>query len=319
MIGGLMLGCRRTDHPLATEKEVPKKAELSPAHSAATGESTIMLDLEAQKRLALKVEALTSAQLQPEFKGYGRVLDPAPLAALIDELAVAYVTAQTSSKEFERVKLLASQNNTSVRALQASEATARRDQLQAQSLRTRLALTWSQALAKREDLPEFVQSLTTRQSALVRIDLPADEPPPSLPVSARMVSLADATKPVRADFFDESPSVDLQTQGRGFLFLVQPNAEKLAPGAAVTGWLQFPGAPLNGLVVPRSAVIRHQGAGWIYLQANGTNFSRHPISLDRPMEHGWFVTNGVALGDHIVVTGAQILLSEELSAGGAKD
>jgi len=36
--------------------------------------------------------------------------------------------------------------------------------------------------------------------------------------------------------------------------------------------------------------------------------------LDHPIEGGWFVSKGVTTEDYLVVTGAQILLSEELKA-----
>jgi hypothetical protein len=41
------------------------------------------------------------------------------------------------------------------------------------------------------------------------------------------------------------------------------------------------------------------------------------VTLDSPLDKGWFVdgeAGGVAEGDHIVVTGAQVLLSEEMKA-----
>jgi hypothetical protein len=46
-------------------------------------------------------------------------------------------------------------------------------------------------------------------------------------------------------------------------------------------------------------------------------FARKPVTLDSPLDKGWFVDGeggGVAEGDHIVVTGAQVLLSEEMKA-----
>jgi multidrug efflux pump subunit AcrA (membrane-fusion protein) len=136
------------------------------------------------------------------------------------------------------------------------------------------------------------------------------------PAGARIVSLADEQHPVDAQFFGQIPAVDPQTQSQGFLFLVDPNPTKLAPGAAVTGYLRTVGEPAAGVVVPRAAVVRHQGAAWVYLQNDGTNFTRRVLALDRPTGNGWFVTNGVAPGDRVVTIGAQTLLSEELNASG---
>ncbi len=40
-------------------------------------------------------------------------------------------------------------------------------------------------------------------------------------------------------------------------------------------------------------------------------FQRRELALDRPVAGGWFVTNGLAPNDRVVLTGAQALLSEE--------
>ena len=67
------------------------------------------------------------------------------------------------------------------------------------------------------------------------------------------------------------------------------------------------------MIVPRAAVVRMEGSGWVYvLQGNAEDFVRVAVPLDRPAGDGWFVTNGVTASNYVVVTGAQMLLSEEL-------
>jgi multidrug efflux pump subunit AcrA (membrane-fusion protein) len=102
-------------------------------------------------------------------------------------------------------------------------------------------------------------------------------------------------------------------QGQGFLFLVNPNATRLVPGQALVGYLQVPGEPVAGVVVPREAVVRTEGAAWVYVldQAGAEAFARTEIPLDHPTDAGWFVPQGVSAGDYIVVKGAQQLLSIE--------
>src|SRR3954454_4669683 len=53
------------------------------------GETILALDGEAQTRIGLKIEPLAATQLSPEVKGYGRVVDPAALAALAAEVTTA--------------------------------------------------------------------------------------------------------------------------------------------------------------------------------------------------------------------------------------
>ena len=129
-------------------------------------------------------------------------------------------------------------------------------------------------------------------------------------------------KTTEAKFLSPTVDVDPQIQGQGFIFLVQPNAIPLAPGQAVTVWLQVPGDPLAGVIIPRDSVLRLEGAGWVYVMnkdKGGEAFTRKKIPLDRPTEAGWFVTGTVKPDDYIVVTGAQTLLSEELKAALSPD
>ena len=309
----LLAACSKSGDEKENEKP---KAEESHVKRGAQGEIIVTLDAETQKRIGLKVETPASAQWQPEVKGYGHVLDPAPLASLMAELAPAHVAAETSQREFERLKTLAEQNNASVRALQAAEATAKRDQLLVESLRTKLILGWGKAVLERDDPPAFVKLLASREQALVRVDLPAGESLHRPPSSARLMSLGDNEHPIAAEFFDTASTVDPQTQGQGFLFLVGGKPSGFSPNAAVTAYLKTPGESLSGVMIPSSAVIRYQGKAWVYLQTGDEEFTRREIPLDRPGANGWFVSSGVTDKDRVVASGTQTILSEELNQSG---
>ena len=73
----------------------------------------------------------------------------------------------------------------------------------------------------------------------------------------------------------------------------------------------------SGVIVPREAVVRTEGTGWVYVQnAGGEAYTRMEILLDHPGESGWFISQGMTTNDYVVVTGAQQLLSEELKGQG---
>jgi hypothetical protein len=273
----------------------------------------IKMDDEAQGNMGLLVEKPSLAQLNPELKGYGRVLDPAPLSALIMELASDQGAFVASSNEYARLKLLAGEANASQRALQAAQAAALHDQLAIHSAQARLALSWGTAVAGRDDLPALVQALTTQNAALLRIDLPTGDTVKSTPAAARIFSLSGSV--AQGQYLGKASTVDPQTLGRGFIFLLNPNTLQLAPGDAVTGYLQFPGDPLLGVIIPKGAVVRTEGAGWVYtLNAGGDSFTRLPISLEHPTDTGWFVSQGITTNHYLVTVGAQTLLSEELKS-----
>lgn len=298
---GLVSGCHRQE--AAPEHESPSE----PA------KNSVNLDVPTQQRIGLKTETLSTAQLNPETKVYGRVVEPSALVAEAGDVEIARIANETSQAELNRLKTLAAQDNASLRALQAAQVAAARDSAAYGAAQLKVLANWGAAIAERADLSQLVDSIGRFQSALVRLDVPAGEAPEKI-TGARIVTLEQ--KSVQAVFAGEIPAVDAQTQNRSFLFLVQSNAAALHPGGAVTGFLQKSGEVLNGTIVPRGAVIRHEGACWVYTVANGTNFSRRMISLELPTDTGWFVTNGVAAGENVVVVGAQTVFSDELSANG---
>ncbi len=298
--------------------EAKKEAAPEPRVTRDTnGNVVIKIEAETQKLIALKVEALPATQMAPELKGYGRVLDPAPLAALMTEMASAQAAYQASSNELARLKTLATTGNASARALQTAEAAALHDQLLAQSARDRLILSWGRAVAEQNDLPAFIQSLTTFDTALIRVDLSAADRLKSPPAAARVVTLAgDSTD---AQVLGPAGGVDPQTQGQGFIFQVKTNQARLLPGEAVSGYLKAPGEPLNGVIIPRDAVVRTDGNAWVYVASSEEHFTRKEITLDHLSENGWFVTSGIAANDQVVTVGAQSLLSEEIKLASGPD
>jgi hypothetical protein len=284
--------------------------------SGADGEVVVTFDADQQKRMGLQTTALVATELKAEVKGYGRVLDPSGLSSGVADLVSARAAAAASQKELARLKTLAQQSNASARALETAEANAQRDAAQVTAASQHLLTTWGKAIAEREDLAGFVQSLANSESALVRVDLPASEGLGSEPTGARLVALAAGDNPIPAKYLGLAAAVDPQMQSRGFLFLAEPNSAKLAPGAAVTAYLSVTGQPQRGVNVPRAAVIRHEGKAWVFLETNGTNFVRRAIALGPPLENGWFVSTGVKAGDQVVVTGVQEIFSEELNSTG---
>jgi hypothetical protein len=312
LVGGLIFAylemSKERERERQREKPVIAKSRVS---SGTNGEPVVTLDREMQKRIGLRSERLAPARVTPELKGYGRVLVAAPMAALSLELASAQAALAASEKEFERLKLLHEQKNTSDRAVQAAEAIAQRDRILVETTRMRLVSAWGRALAERSDLNELVRSLSRLESALVRINLPVGETIKTPPRNARIIPLSGDDRSLTVELVGPAPAVDPQMQGQAFLFLIRTNSPGLVPGAAVTGYLEIAGESLDGVIVPDSAVVRNAGRGWVYVQTGGETFERRQIALGHRRDDGWFVRAGVAPNEHVVVNEAQALLSEE--------
>src|SRR5579859_2817895 len=170
-----LAGCGKDENK--KEKPEEKTAEKAPATESrvkhgTNDEVTVTVETNLQQTIGLQTTALEAAQLKPEVKAYGHVMDASGLASLVADLVTAQAAQQASEAELKRLKTLAAQNNASERAVQTAEATAVHDQAQVQSVRLRLLAGWGNAIAQRNDLPEFVQSLGSLSGALVELEVP---------------------------------------------------------------------------------------------------------------------------------------------------
>lgn len=306
----LLAGCSdRGDHDSGESQGRPKEQA---GTSNANSPGTVELKADVQRMLHLKIERLGAASAPQEIAGYGRVLDPAPLAAAVSEWATARAASVASEQEFERLKMLQKQNTASVRALQAAEAAAVRDRLLVESIRDRVALSWGRTLSRRADLTGLIRALTLQDRAIVRVELPVGEGPSVQPQGARLTALTEPGKAMEAEFLGLAPATDPQLQGRGFLFLTRDNPLNLTPGAAVGASLKLGGEALRGVTLPESALVRYDTRTWVYVQKDPTTFVRTPVSLGPPLPGGWLITQGLRAVERVVTQGAQVLLSEEL-------
>lgn len=295
----------------APDDEKKAVAAEPPVQRSTNGEIVIKLDGETQKRMGLETTRLTATPLKPELKTGGRVLDPAGISSVVADFLSARATAEVSASELERARTLAKSENVSTRALQTAEAGAEREAAQLETTRAKLIGALGREVASLDNLADWVKPLTTGASALVRLDLlPGETATPPL-AGARVVALGEGRSPVEGKFVGAT-TVDATSQARGLLFLVAPNLGALMAGEAVTGFIKVAGTTQAGVEIPRSAVLRKDGATWVYVQTGEDNFTRREISADRPGVEGWFVTHGVAPGDKVVTVGAQQLLSEEV-------
>jgi hypothetical protein len=275
----------------------------------AGGATVVKLDAETQKRIGLRTVMPAPGSVPIEFPATARVLDGASLAAVVNEILSARSALETARADYERKKkLFESGQNASASAVEQAEGLLKQQQLAVQAGRDRMAATWGQSIAGRNDLPAFAQLLLQHEAALVRIEsLPTDKLPTS-PAGVRLFRQSGEGI-AAARILGPAPAVDSTVAGSSFLCLVTTNAAQLVPGSALLARLET-GVSERGTVLPRGAVVRHAGLGWAYVQTGPDTFTRRAVALDRPTDDGWLV-NG-EWTKPVVVAGAQSLLSEEL-------
>jgi hypothetical protein len=312
---GVLVGASATwlvIHPRSrteTAKTEPVPAPAKPA------EKENPLHFPPAKRTAAGITLGTPVEtsLTPESPAFGRVLDPSPLVTLIAELATARATGAASEKEGERVKkLFAAGGNASAQAVEMAEANVARDHAAVSSAQARLLATWGRAIAG--NLEAVGQALEDG-GVLARLDVLPGDSVSSAPKTAR-VNLPGNSEAFDAEVLGAAPVADPQMQGAGFLVLLR--GHPLPAGAALRGTLPGVGEAANVLVVPRGAIVYHQGSAWAFVLGEEETFERKLVSLGRSVgDDRVAVVQGLTAGEQIVVTGPQQLLAAELQAGGA--
>src|SRR5258707_28777 len=125
LVAGLLVGA--AGFWLFSRHHAEEKHEPEKVHEETKAESgMIKLDKKQQAAAGIETTLPESARLPEEVKAYGRALDPAPLVAMALEVQAARAVLEASTKEFERTKILYSQNqNASARAFEMADAAAK--------------------------------------------------------------------------------------------------------------------------------------------------------------------------------------------------
>lgn len=305
----LVCGCSKTAEPPAAESKAQTKAVQM--KRAENGDVVVSVSAEAQKRIGLKVEQLKPAQHTPELAAYGTVLDPTPLITAQTEIATTKIALDTSEKAAGRAKSLFEQGeNVPRKTLESAQADLRANEIKLKALQAQMAVEWGPQISQlsSNDMHSLLKDLVFGETVLARVDLPIGQSISGELPAARLSAL-NASNWIDAKVVSRAPRVDPKTQGEGLI--VECQSPQFKPGAAVTALVQTAGTPQSGVVVPEAAVVQFVGNAWTYVQSGTNSFTRQEISLQTPVDGGWFETNRVKPGDHVVTQGAQELLSEE--------
>jgi hypothetical protein len=222
--------------------------------------------------------------------------------------------------DYQRLKrLFEDDRNVSERAVQTAEATWKADQARLAAADQTVAaahdnirVAWGEVLAGWATNPESAgfEALAQQREVLVQLTLPYDlqAQAGNAPISVGPVSAPGESRPSR--FVSASPQTDATLAGITYFYTV--SGQRFRAGMRVAGQIKLQGKALEGVIVPAAAVVWHAGKAWAYVKEEGDEFLRKEVSTARELPHGWFDAGHFEPGDEVVVSGAQLLLSEEL-------
>lgn len=327
VIGGLIFAFieGREEAALEAERERPVKAPTRV--EVVEDENVIKLDAETLKKSGIVLAPLEANTHRPEIRAYGTVLDLQELLDLRNSAAAADAQAKKTQaaldvarKEYERQKTLRDNNqNVSEKAFQAAEGAFRTEEANANAAQVALdtfAATarqrWGAVLAKwvSEGTAEFAR-LRSQEDLLLQVTAPLNDP--AVPASETAAIHGGDGRLIPAKLVSSAPRTDPKIQGRSFFYVTPSGDTNLVAGMNVVALLPV-GEPVQGVTVPASATVWLQGKPWIYAQRDADRFVRREVPTTQPIKDGWFAPADFAKGQRIVVSGGQLLLSEEFRA-----
>jgi hypothetical protein len=310
VLGGLILAYRemRKERDLEATAETPVVAA-SRVERDKDGTPLLKLDADTQQRLGVQTALPVAGVGAWQLTATARVLDGGTLAGQLNDIRAAQMALDAVRLDYERKKrLFDNGQNASAAAVEAADALLRQSEVTLEASRDRLAAAWGANIATRADLKALARSLLAREAALVRVELLATAKLASEPRTVRLLR-QNGDELATAHVLGPALTTDSAVIGQAFLTLVATNAASLVPGSSIIAQFDT-GTRDVGVVLPRDAVVRHAGQGWVYVETGPQTFTRRAVPLDRPHSDGWLVPGQWT--QPIIISGAQSLLSEEL-------
>ncbi|QSA96315.1 efflux RND transporter periplasmic adaptor subunit [Methylococcus sp. EFPC2] len=309
--------------PRDDDDDAPAPARTASAPAPAGGDAfTLNLPPARQQAAGIKTEPLDAASWHSETKAYATVLDLQALfgeraryRAAQSEVNIAEAAQRVAEKNLQRLSHLHREAIIPARELYQAEAQHSADLARLEAARNRLreiretALQqWGETLFRRtiENESALYQALLARKQGLILLTASVETPPAQARLAAP--GLADSARTAR--LISAAPRIDVGAQGGTWFYLAE-NLQWRA-GQRLEAWLANADEASEGVAMPPSAVIWHEGRPWVYVKTGDDRFVRRPLDARQQRGDRWLVKTGFAAGEGVVVSGAQTLLSEEL-------
>jgi hypothetical protein len=289
-------------------------AEPDETVAPAPGSRAITLEPAAQMRFGVLVTTLKAATAPRGVATTAQVLDPSRLIQLDGDLSSAAATFAASRAEAVRTRKSYVENRTaSARAVQAASAQEQTDLQKVNAARRQLALEWGGGIADltARNRSELLNELSRGHASLARVEIPAQVAVPGVGTGIELRGNSESDV-FAGRTLGSLPNADPRLQTRGVLVEVKGDPAKLPIGQMLSAQVPIANdAPVAGVILPRSALLRRGSRVWAYVQTAPNTFVRREVHDYHPAAAGWFVASGFVEGDRVVAGGAAALLGIE--------
>jgi len=289
------------------------------------GQGAIALAAKAQSLSGLQTITLTSVSDHPEFTAYGKAVNIQPLLELRNRYLVTLTERGGATARFEQAEQnirrqqdLYREGATSKHSLQVQQAQWQTDKalldasgVHGKAIIDEARLNWGKKLtewalsADADQLSGFLSGKKT----LLHITLPVNKQLASEIQSIEVEASGNRSAATKAELISAAPQTDASVQGESYFF--QTDGRRIRTGMRVAAWIPEQGENQSGVVIPKSALIWYMDQAFVYIKTAKEQFSRRAIDHYSATAGGYFIGSGLSAGEQLVVTGGQMLLSEE--------
>ena len=293
----LLAACGKPD----AEKPAEKEAE-------APG---LTLKAEEIKSLGIATAPAQIASWRQQISGYGVVTALDTIAVNDAEVMTAQAAAVPSQAAAARARSLATGEEAAVsrEVLETAQSKAAADQAALMLARRKTDAAfghnapWHDAASRQA----IMARLASGRSVLVRVTFPLGALGNAIPATLQIARLGANPKSWTSSTIWEAPA-DNAFPGRGFYALL--DGSDLAQNEHITATVPV-GAAQAGVIVAAAALIYGDNEAWVYVQTRPETFLKTRIDIGKPLGEGYFVADGIRVGQRIVTGGAGLLLARE--------
>jgi hypothetical protein len=306
------------DSNAADEAAVTGRAEYE-------GQPAVRIEPDMQEKSAIRVARLKKETISHETRAIGHIVDIAPLL----EQRTRYIKVQSdrkmtaasleySKRNVKRLETLHSMDsNISNRELQEARLKNSREDIRLEALDRELEAVKGQVLqdwgrvltdwalgGKTGSLDALLQG----NEVLILVQ-PQREVIPVAGGTVYMNAEDERDSARKAEFI--SAATRAAENRRGDTYYYRADAAGLRSGMNLYVWIPDPARQISGYILPRSAIVWHNGKPWYYVKKTADLFVKQSAADHVETAGGWLLNDTDLSREEVVVQGGQLLLSEE--------
>ncbi|WP_031437603.1 efflux RND transporter periplasmic adaptor subunit [Methylobacter tundripaludum] len=292
---------------------------------SSAGQGTIFLAAKAQSVSGLQTVTLTPVSDHPEFTAHGKAVNIQPLVDLRHRYLVALTERSGATARFKQAEQnikrqqdLYRDGATSKRNLQVQQAQWQTDKaqvdasgVQGKAIMDEARINWGKKLTEwaLSTDAEPLNGFLSGQKTLLQITLPVNKQLANEIQTIYVEASGNRSAATKAELVSAAPQTDTTAQGESYFF--QTDSRRIRTGMRVAAWIPEQGENRSGVVIPKSALVWYMDQAFVYIKTSAEQFSRRTIDQYSATNGGYFVGSGISPGEELVITGGQMLLSEE--------